>query len=197
VAEDPPTEPIEPAAAPAPAPRRFDTVGWLARNKVLAIALAILAMYLVRTNLESRRNDGPASGSPSSSMTSTASTDPVDDGESAVFVPRSTAPPPAPVASAAASPAPPTPEPKNEDVDFVMPDYTGRGLQSAQNDVQKHGVFFSRSDDLRGSRRQILDRNWKVCSQTPPAGERVAGSRAEVEGSIEFGVVKTDEDCPS
>jgi hypothetical protein len=77
-----------------------------------------------------------------------------------------------------------------------MPDYVGTGLQDAQNDVQKHGIFFSRSHDLRGSRRQVLDRNWQVCEQQPAAGERVHGSRTSLEGSIDFGVVRTSETCP-
>lgn len=77
-----------------------------------------------------------------------------------------------------------------------MPDFTGVKLQAAQNAVQGLGVFLSRSHDLRGSRRQVLDRNWQVCDQTPAAGTKLYGSKRSLEGKIEFGVVKTDETCP-
>ena len=79
---------------------------------------------------------------------------------------------------------------------FTMPDLTGSTLQDAQNAVQKLGIFFSVSHDLRGSRNQILDRNWKVCDQQPAAGETVSGSRISREGKIDFGVVKRSETCP-
>jgi hypothetical protein len=78
-------------------------------------------------------------------------------------------------------------------VDFVMPDFTGIDLQTAQNTVQDNGVFLSVSHDLRGSRNQMLDSNWIVCTQNIPAGERVTG---DVEGKIDFGAVKRGESCP-
>ena len=81
-------------------------------------------------------------------------------------------------------------------VDFAMPDFVGASLQDAQNAVQRLGIFFSVSHDLLGSRSQALDSNWKVCSQTPTAGMRVAGEASEFEGSFDFGVVKFSETCP-
>jgi hypothetical protein len=41
----------------------------------------------------------------------------------------------------------------------------------AQDDLQRVSgdpVFFSHSHDLLGSRFQILDADWKVCTQTSP-----------------------------
>jgi hypothetical protein len=78
-------------------------------------------------------------------------------------------------------------------VDFVMPDVVGMDLQSAQNLVQAHGVFLTVSHDLRGSRNQVLDSNWRVCDQNIPPGQRVTG---DMEGEIDFGVVKREEPCP-
>jgi hypothetical protein len=78
-------------------------------------------------------------------------------------------------------------------VDFAMPDLVGLDLQTAQNLVQDNDVWLSVSHDLRGSRNQVLDSNWIVCDQSIPAGQRVTG---DVEGAIDFGVVKREESCP-
>lgn len=78
-------------------------------------------------------------------------------------------------------------------VDFAMPDLVGLDLQTAQNLVQDNGVWLSVSHDLLGSRSQALDSNWIVCSQNVPPGQRVTGN---VEGAIDFGVVKRGEFCP-
>ena len=81
-------------------------------------------------------------------------------------------------------------------LEFVMPNLRGADLQSAQDAVQELGVFFSTSTDLRGSRLQVLDSNWIVCSSDPAPGTTVRGEEGELEGSIDFGVVKRDESCP-
>lgn len=101
--------------------------------------------------------------------------------------------------SSAVAPEPvttPTPAPSSVtpvDVDFTMPSFVGLDLQSAQNQVQTHGVFFSRSHDLRGVRHQVLDSDWMVCNQNIPVGQHVTGN---AEGLIDFGVVKRGESCP-
>ena len=89
-----------------------------------------------------------------------------------------------------------TPAPRettSSQVDFVMPDVVGMDLQSAQKLVQTHGVFLTVSQDLLGSRTQVLDSNWLVCDQNIPPGEHVTG---DAEGEIDFGVVKRGESCP-
>lgn len=78
-------------------------------------------------------------------------------------------------------------------VDFSMPDMVGTNLQVAQNEMQANNVFYSVSHDLLGSRKQVMDGNWKVCDQNIAAGERVTG---QVEGAIDLGVVKLEESCP-
>lgn len=98
--------------------------------------------------------------------------------------------PPPPAEEPVDAPAPP---PAPVVVDFVMPDFTGMDLQSAQNTVQSNGVFLSRSHDLLGGRSQMLDSNWIVCTQNIAPGQRVTG---DVEGQIDFGSVKRGESCP-
>jgi hypothetical protein len=75
-----------------------------------------------------------------------------------------------------------------------MPNEVGRRLQDAQGDIQRVSgdpVFFSDAHDALGNRFQILDRDWKVCSQNIPAAQRVSAT-----GHIDFGAVKLEETCP-
>jgi beta-lactam-binding protein with PASTA domain len=75
----------------------------------------------------------------------------------------------------------------------TVPDFIGKGLQTAQDDAQAAGFSNLTTHDASGrARLQILDRDWKVCFQMPVAGSTVSsGSR------IDFGVVKLDETCPA
>jgi hypothetical protein len=75
-----------------------------------------------------------------------------------------------------------------------MPNEVGRGLQDAQDDLQRVSgdpVFFSHSHDMLGDRFQILDADWKVCNQNVAPGTQL-GQFAHVD----FGVVKLYESCP-
>lgn len=79
---------------------------------------------------------------------------------------------------------------------WTMPNLIGRDLQGAQDAIQSltHGeVWFSSSTDLTGKgRAQISDRNWQVCSSTPPPLAKFTAST-----EIDFGVVRIDsEKCP-
>ncbi len=72
--------------------------------------------------------------------------------------------------------------------DSLMPDLICLDLQSAQDEIQDHGVFFSRSVDASGAgRRQIRDSNWVVVAQQPPAGSPIG------EGDAVLSVVKRGE----
>lgn len=76
--------------------------------------------------------------------------------------------------------------------DGLMPDVVCMGLQAAQDEIQDHGVFLSKSQDASGDgRRQFLDRNWTVVAQMPAPGEPIG------EGEAVLSVVKNDEpnDC--
>jgi hypothetical protein len=77
-----------------------------------------------------------------------------------------------------------------------MPNLIGQNLQAAQDAIQaltSDAVFFSSSTDLTGrGRHQILDRDWQVCSSTPPPGQSFTTG-----ASIDFGVVRiSSESCP-
>lgn len=73
--------------------------------------------------------------------------------------------------------------------DRLMPDVVCFDLQDAQDEVQDHGVFFSRSEDASGDgRRQLWDRNWVVVDQDPAPGTPIG------EGDAVFFVLKDDED---
>lgn len=77
---------------------------------------------------------------------------------------------------------------------WTMPNEVGRVLQTAQDDLQRVSgdpVFFSHSHDLLGDRFQMLDSDWQVCDQNVAPGTRV-GQFAH----IDFGVVKSYEQCP-
>jgi hypothetical protein len=74
----------------------------------------------------------------------------------------------------------------------ALPDLTGKGLQYAQDAAQASGFRTLTSHDALGrGRHQILDRDWRVCSQLPPAGQLSTST------PIDFGAVKTDETCPA
>ena len=87
----------------------------------------------------------------------------------------------------------PSPSAGATSADRTVPDFIGKGLQTAQDDAQAAGFSSLSSHDASGrARLQILDRDWKVCFQTPAAGSTV-GSGSQ----IDFGVVKLDETCPA
>ena len=77
-----------------------------------------------------------------------------------------------------------------------MPNLVGKDLQGAQDAIQSltnDAIWFSSSTDLTGKgRMQINDRNWVVCSSTPPPGARLTQDT-----KVDFGVVRKDiESCP-
>lgn len=75
----------------------------------------------------------------------------------------------------------------------TVADFTGKGLQTAENDARSAGFGNLASHDASGRARiQILDTDWKVCFQTPAAGRTAATSTR-----LDFGVVKLAESCPA
>jgi hypothetical protein len=157
---------------------------------------AFLALFLVVGTIGAaldRDDDATPAAAATSSSASSGSQTP------APIAPTSTVPP-APVAPTAAPPttvpptaAPPTTQAAPVVVDFVMPSVVGMTLQDAQDLIQTNGVFLSLSHDLLGTRNQVLDANWRVCTQNVPAGQRVTG---DAEGVIDLGAVKLEEPCP-
>ncbi|MFF4646987.1 hypothetical protein [Streptomyces sp. NPDC001389] len=75
----------------------------------------------------------------------------------------------------------------------TLPNLVGKGLQSAQDEAQAAGFHALKSHDALGrDRLQALDRNWKVCSQTP-----AGGGTADTGTTIDLGAVKLEETCPA
>ncbi|MFI9340070.1 hypothetical protein ACIG0D_02150 [Streptomyces sp. NPDC052773] len=67
---------------------------------------------------------------------------------------------------------------------------TGSQLQTAQDRAQSAGFTNLSSEDATGQgRAQLWDRNWRVCSTTPAAGEII-------EDSVLFEAVPNGEKCP-
>ncbi len=100
---------------------------------------------------------------------------------------------PAPVSSKPAAPATTPPAaPAPAPAEAAVPNGVGQVLQTAQDNAQAAGFFLLGSTDALGqSRMQVLDRNWKVCSQAPTAGTKAATST-----KIVFNTVKLEETCP-
>lgn len=76
-----------------------------------------------------------------------------------------------------------------------MPNLVGSNLQSAQDEIQSLTNFTitvtTSHDATNADRNQILDRNWKVCSQNIPPGSTIDSNTR-----IDFGAVKLEEPCP-
>lgn len=99
-------------------------------------------------------------------------------------VPAATGQPPDPVATSE--------NPPDQAETFVVPDLTGMNLQLAQDTLQSLGSYLIDQEDASGlDRIQVLDSNWQVCSQSPPAGTMVP-----VEAVILLASVKLGESCP-
>ncbi|MBZ6104119.1 PASTA domain-containing protein [Streptomyces olivaceus] len=74
----------------------------------------------------------------------------------------------------------------------TLPEMVGKGLQSAQDEAQAAGFYHLTSHDALGrGRNQILDRNWKVCSQNPTPGTHPTDTK------VDFGTAKLEETCPA
>ena len=75
-----------------------------------------------------------------------------------------------------------TPEAK-----FTMPRVVGMNLQLAQDLLQSKGSYILDQVDHKGLLRiQVLDRNWKVCKQTPSAGKVVLASTVVTLSSVKL-----------
>ena len=74
-----------------------------------------------------------------------------------------------------------------------MPNVVGQDLQTAQDTLQSvsgNPLYISSSHDLKGSRSQVIDSNWEVCTQSIPSGATFSETT-----SVDFGVVKIGEGC--
>ncbi|MCW2788178.1 MAG: hypothetical protein JWP56_481 [Aeromicrobium sp.] len=75
---------------------------------------------------------------------------------------------------------------------FTMPNLVGKNLQAAQDELQARGSYILSQDDATGQGRfQVLDSNWKVCSQ-----DRKAGQEFDLAEMVNLTAVKLNETCP-
>ncbi|MFJ4002124.1 PASTA domain-containing protein [Streptomyces sp. NPDC090023] len=106
------------------------------------------------------------------------------------------APTPSYATTAAATPTPAVADNKPDKAEAetkTVPEFVGMGLQSAQDTAQAAGFYGLKSHDSLGrARHQILDRDWKVCSQNVKAN-----SSASTDKVLDFGAVKLEESCPA
>ena len=149
-------------------------------RRLLASASLGLIGMLAACGDESGTEEGTASSTTSEiSATTSAST-------TALTVPRTAAP------QQTTAVAPPARADVTGAGGITVPNMVGEDLQLAQDTMQAAGLYLLKSHDVTGQdRSQVLDRNWKVCDQSPPGGTQVSA-----ETFIDFGVVKDEERCP-
>jgi hypothetical protein len=74
---------------------------------------------------------------------------------------------------------------------LIMPNLVGMNLQLAQDLLQSKGSYLMDQEDFKGlGRFQLIDSNWKVCSQSPSAGKRISTSAV-----VTLSSVKLSEKC--
>lgn len=75
---------------------------------------------------------------------------------------------------------------------LAMPPLVGMNLQEAQDQLQSLGSFVLNQEDASGQgRMQLIDSNWKVCSQDPAAGALIS-----ITTTVTLRAVKNEETCP-
>jgi hypothetical protein len=70
---------------------------------------------------------------------------------------------------------------------FVMPNLVGMNLQLAQDLLQSKGSYLVDQEDFKGlGRFQLIDSNWKVCSQSPTSGKKILTSSLVTLSSVKL-----------
>lgn len=74
----------------------------------------------------------------------------------------------------------------------TLPDLVGKGLKTAKDSARHAGFYGVSSHDALGrQRRQLFDRNWKVCFQAPEPGPHPTDTH------VDLGAVRVAEKCPA
>ncbi|WP_431684127.1 hypothetical protein [Kitasatospora sp. KL5] len=143
---------------PPPPQQSPSFIDWVKAHKGISGIGAGLAVITVGAALASGAGQPPAA--PTAPNTPAAAAAPPQSAPAAV--PAATAP-----AAAGAT--------AGQSKQAELPDFVGMGLQSAQDKAQAAGFYVLASHDALGrSRSRIDDRNSKVCTQTPTAGQQKA-----------------------
>jgi hypothetical protein len=70
---------------------------------------------------------------------------------------------------------------------FIMPNLVGMNLQLAQDLLQSKGSYLVDQEDFKGlGRFQLIDSNWKVCSQSPTSGKKILTSSLVTLSSVKL-----------
>ncbi|MFJ3877111.1 hypothetical protein ACIPW5_06595 [Streptomyces sp. NPDC090077] len=161
--------------------------GWTTQKKIAVIGGSVFGLALLGGIVGPDEEHGPAAATPAPTVTVTTT--------ATVTV---TAAPPPPVqapatdaAPAATSASPAAAATTAAPATGTLPNFVGHQLQASQDGAQAAGFYILSSDDATGAgRMQILDRNWKVCGQTPKPGTHDLTTR------VTFSTVKNEETCP-
>jgi len=74
----------------------------------------------------------------------------------------------------------------------IVPNVVGLDHQLGQDTMQGAGFYYLREEDASGQERLLVnDRNWYVCSQSPPGG-----TEASTDDQVVLSSVKKGEACP-
>ncbi|WP_329389585.1 hypothetical protein OG625_36650 [Streptomyces sp. NBC_01351] len=85
----------------------------------------------------------------------------------------------------------PAPAQPTAEATGALPNFVGKELQASQDGAQASGFYLLGSTDATGAgRMQVLDRNWKVCAQSPAPGTHPLTTK------VVFDTVKLEERCP-
>ncbi|MEU8619642.1 PASTA domain-containing protein [Streptomyces sp. NPDC048623] len=176
-----PPQPPHPSQQPepwGPPPKKR-----LSTGAIVGLSLGGVFVFLVVLGAvvgEKKPDDGKPSGK---EVTASQTTTPTPTSAPATSAPATTTAPATRTPSA---------EPSTKKAETgKLPSFVGKGLQYAQDEAQSLGFYSLRSHDSLGrSRNQVLDRNWKVCFQTPAPGTH------PTDVVIDFGTVKLEETCP-
>lgn len=192
----PPTPPGATAGYAAPLPTDRP---WYKKKRYF-IPAAVLGFFIVVGIISSATGSGSSNKKNTSDAAPLASTSPASsaaESTTSATTPSQVVTVTAPPATRTVTATPPkaATSPAAALRSWTMPNEVGKVLQDAQDDIQRVSadpVFFSHSQDATGADRfQVLDYDWKVCSQNIKPGKRVAW-----DGHVVFYVVKLDESCP-
>lgn len=147
-----------------------DRFGKLPKMKLLLAGCAVLSFGLT----------GCSDGSSTAADLTTTTSEPTTS-----TAPATSAPPPT---TAETAPPPPASAPEQG----VVPNVVGQDHQFAQDSMQAAGFYNLTEEDASGQERSLVfDRNWKVCSQSPPGG-----TTASSDTTVILRSVKDEESCP-
>ncbi|MCX5409812.1 hypothetical protein OHA37_38945 [Streptomyces sp. NBC_00335] len=175
-----------PAWGPSPAPKQAWTTGKKVGVGCGGLFGAFVLLSVIGAIAAPDRKEVPVPG-PTVTVTETVPGPAVTVTAPAAAAATSAAPVPAPAPAQTTQAPAPAPAPATG----TLPDFVGKQLQAAQDGAQAAGFYILSSTDATGAgRMQVLDRNWKVCAQTPKPGTHDLTSR------VVFDTVKTEENCP-